>query len=186
MLDPCCGSGTLLFAAACVGRPATGMELHALVADHARSNLEYAHDAAMVELNRVRAETSGCSVQLPSAAGLHLSSAIQEPHTGSRIQVHTWDALSSTLPATVGEVQCVVTNLPFGRMAVVGGVHASQLVSHEARVTLLLRRLRDLAPRHVYFSELPLGQQLLALGDARVREVCVDRRKRRFVVTADR
>lgn len=155
IVDPCCGSGTILFAAACAGVPALGLELHPLVAAHAKENLDWA-------ASRLDASF------LAPAVFQHDSSSLLP------------------LPAALDAGCSIISNLPFGRMACVGGAAAASGASHDERATLLLSRLRPLAATHIYFAEASVTSRLLAVGYANVREACVCRVGRRFICVAER
>lgn len=174
--DPCCGSGTLLFAARCAGaRSLLGTELEPSVAAIAVRNLDATSAAAEAEAARIRAEAGEA-----------------EESTPARCEVVCGDALLG-MPTLHGHLVspddvCVVTNLPFGRWVGVGGQTGNVPLkqSHAAALPALLKALRPRGQRFAFFSEGPLGEALDAAGYVRVRTAKVEDTGRRWLTLAER
>jgi hypothetical protein len=163
--DPCCGSGSILFAASCVGAKAVrGVELQRAVAQMCRGNLAATRQVADAERRRIASE------------------AAEDCGGPGEIDVVHADAMDVELRCDV-----MVSNLPFGNWVAVGGKREGLAlgVSHNAELPRLLGTLRGQATRHAFFSgEEGLGTELSRLGYQGVREVCVDAVGRRWLTLA--
>ena len=173
IVDPCCGSGTILFAAQCLGASSVGgVELHAAVASNCRANLAALSSQAAAERRRVAEEASG----------------MVEPEDAPDISVLTGDAMHTVLRScTSAPVDCICSNLPFGRWVGVGGQTGLTPMreTHAESLPRLLDWLRPQAPRHAYFSgSEPLGELLESLGYRGVVELDVHTHGKRWLTLA--
>lgn len=206
VVDPCCGSGTLVFAAACLGTGSVaGVERQALLVQQAEENL--AATAAVA---------AACCLQLSQAAASHecaptvggfdllvqpqllcadsnrvlfCSSADadrQPPTVCMQVLADTAEQLTaeSVAVTTRRKLDAIVSNLPYGRM--VGVAAATSPLGDRGLEALapLLAWLRPQAERHAYFSGTRLAPMLRSLGFHDVDEVCVDVHGRRFLALA--
>ncbi len=181
--DPCCGSGTVLFAAACLGAASVaGVELQRAVAAQCRTNLAATRDVAAAELRRIAAESQGRDA-LPGVEVLSADSLqVAFGSDGCRAVLRLSGDGGSVLPP----LNCMVSNLPFGRWVGVGGkqAHTPLAETHADGLPRLLAWLRPQAERHAYFSAAPVAELLVDLGFSNVREVCVDPTRKRFLALA--
>lgn len=184
IVDPCCGSGTILFAAQCQGAAgAGGVELQAAVASQCRDNLAALRNHAHAERSRVMEEATGIAAsEVPEVAVL-TGDALHARFSRSVAGLVTLEGGADALPAPV---DCIVSNLPFGRWVGVGGrqAHAPLRDTHADALPRLLRWLRPQAARHAYFSGEPLGELLVSLRYTGVVELEVDRHGKRFLTVA--
>lgn len=154
--DPCCGSGTVLFAAACLGAAsASGGDLEPRLVAMAAANLEATGGAARAEAARRRAGGGG---------------AVAPPDCS--VLLRCQDAFLAPPPAAPADA--LVCNLPFGRVVSVGGAGGGDVGD-------LLARLRPRASAHAFFSGAPIGPLLRDRGYDRVRELSVDATGRRWL-----
>ncbi len=188
VVDPCCGSGTLLFAAACLGAGAVaGVERHQLLLHQAAENLS--HTAGVAEASRNQlAQESGVSQsgaltppQLLCADSSHVVFETRDgdghtPVACMRVYADAREKLTET-SGRRRRIDAFVSNLPYGRMVGVGDQGLEELAP-------LLSWLRSQASRHAFFSGTRLAPLLRSLGYADVDEVCVDARGRRFLALA--
>jgi hypothetical protein len=173
--DPCCGSGTILLAAQCLGAASVGgLELHAAVASHCRANLAALRGQAVAERRRVAEEASGRDA----------------PEDAPHVSVLTGDAMHTVLrDCTSAPVDCICSNLPFGRWVGVGGQTGGipMRESHAESLPRLLEWLHPQAPRHAYFSgSSPLGELMDSLGYKNILELDVHTHGKRWLTLATR
>ena len=173
IVDPCCGSGTILLAAQCLGAASVGgVELHAAVASHCRTNLAALRDQAVAERRRVAEEASG------------RVDAMDAPD----VSVLTGDAMHTVLSGcTSAPVDCICSNLPFGRWVGVGGQTGDTPMreTHADALPKLLEWLHPQAPRHAYFSgSSPLGELMDSLGYRNIVELDVHTHGKRWLTLA--
>ena len=189
VVDPCCGSGTVLFAAACLGAGSVaGVERHPLLLQQARENLE-----------ATAAVAAACCLQLSPASDVALGSeAPQLLCADSNRVVFETTSRDGIRPLVVlrvlgddeptgaprRKVDAIVSNLPHGRM--VGVAAPGVPIGDRGLESLepLLAWLRSQAVRHAFFSGTRLAPLLRKLGYEEVDEVCVDERGRRFLALA--
>ena len=97
VLDPCCGSGGILFAAALRGVRSVGCDLNPLAVRGARANLAYASSALGLETNAAVLEHD-CTARLPEAARA-LDIGTHVDRCGGPAQLHSRPALNHTVPS---------------------------------------------------------------------------------------
>jgi hypothetical protein len=210
VVDPCCGSGTVLFAAACAGASAVaGVEREAALVAQCVANLAATHDAATAARRQLAAGGAralrGGAVCDEAAADAALMGAARAPPprvlcadsgrvrfaaAGAAVALNVAaepaEGLSAGGPSRGAQegppVTAFVSNLPYGRVVGVAATSAPHLAM--AALAPLLAWLRPQAARHAYFAGEPLAPTLRALGFADVAEVCVDPTGRRFLATA--
>ena len=196
VVDPCCGSGTLLFAAMCLGAGAVaGVERHSLLLRQAAENLAFtAAVAAASNAQLARAallENSVADVSQVSTATPQLlcadSSQVVFEACGDDYHASVCMRMRAETPASYvprRKIDALVSNLPYGRMV---GVAAADVPTDDhglEALAPLLSWLRSQATRHAFFSGTRLAPLLRSLGFTDVDEVCVDARGRRFLVLA--
>ena len=191
VVDPCCGSGTLLFAAACLGAGSVaGVERHSLLLRQAKENLEAT--APVV---------AACCIQLSQASDAALGSEAPQllcadsnrvvfetsSHDGER-PLAVLRVLGEDESCKAGvqgrKIDAIVSNLPYGRMVGVAAADAPTGDRGLESLAPLLSWLRLQSVRHAFFSGTRLAPLLRTLGYENVDEVCVDERGRRFLALA--
>lgn len=188
VVDPCCGSGTLLFAAACLGAGAVaGVERHQLLLHQAAENLSHTAGVAEASRNQLAQESgvaqgSSLTPQLLCADSnlVLFETRDGDGHTPVAACMRVYADAREKLAETGGgrrRIDAFVSNLPYGRMVGVGDQGLEALAP-------LLSGLRLQASRHAFFSGTRLAPLLRSLGYADVDEVCVDARGRRFLALA--
>jgi len=174
IVDPCCGSGTVLFAAWCQGAAGVGgTELQPAVALQCRANLAALRTQALAERRRVAEEAAGSAVDSLPEVEVFTADAMHAVFRRSAPELVTLDASLGPDP-----VDCIVSNLPFGRWVGVGGrqSHARLKDTHADALPRLLTWLRPQAERHAYFyGEQGLGELLCDLGFGNINELHVDK-----------
>ena len=189
VVDPCCGSGTLLFAAACLGAGSVaGVERHPLLLRQAQENLEATAPVA-----------AACCLQLSQASDAPLGSDAPQLlcADSNRVVFETSNqdgCRPLALLRVMGDdeaigvqgrkIDAIVSNLPYGRMV---GVAATGVPTGDRgleSLAPLLTSLRLQAVRHAFFSGTRLAPLLRTLGYEDIDEVCVDERGRRFLALA--
>jgi tRNA G10 N-methylase Trm11 len=199
VVDPCCGSGTLLFAAACLGAGAVaGVERHPLLLQQAAENLGHTAAVALASRNHLAQEAGGsgsdaaqCDSLPPQLLCADSSQVVfdtlggdgQRPAVRMRVFADTTEKLTmSGMPRR--RIDAIVSNLPYGRMVGVAAAEAPAGDRGLEALAPLLSWLRLQATRHAFFSGTRLAPLLRSLGYAEVDEVCVDLRGRRFLALA--
>lgn len=161
VLDPACGSGTMLFEAWVRGARAVGGEIEASLAGQARANLR-AFSGACAEGHRAR------------LAGV-LSAPVPAPEVYAMDAADAGELLADDVP-----FDAVVCNVPDGKSVAVGGAPGRATDPLDALLAVTL----PLAPRHAFVSARPLAPRLAALGFAAVSEACVCRTGKRYLAVA--
>jgi hypothetical protein len=122
LLDPCCGSGTILYAARLGGLDAIGFDLNPKAVEGAQSNMQYLaecdHAGLMDDwLDHPRAAAAIVPAPLGTGASPEAATEAEAPGVAprtSRVILH--DCTSGSPPASAIEsVRLVVASLPWGR-----------------------------------------------------------------------
>ena len=189
VVDPCCGSGTVPFAAACLGAGSVaGVERHALLLRQARENLEAtATVAAACCLQLSQASDDALGSEAPQLLCADSNRVVFETSSrdGERPLVvlrAMGDDVLTGVPRQ--KIDAIVSNLPYGRM--VGVATTGVPIGDRGLESLapLLVWLRSQAVRHAYYSGTRLAPLLRTLGYEDIDEICVDERGRRFLALA--
>ena len=192
VVDPCCGSGTLLFAAACLGAcSVAGVERHQLLLHQAAENLsETAAVAAAARHQLALASSVQCNSVTPQLLSADSNEVVFETHFDADqrpvVRMLVFDAGEKLAATRVPhrQIDAIVSNLPYGRMVGVAAADAPSGDRGLEALAPLLSWLRLQAARHAFFSATRLAPLLRSLGYSDVDEVCVDARGRRFLALA--
>ena len=190
VLDPCCGSGTILHEAWARGHAATGLEIQAVWARYASENVA-AMSAAADACRSLRAVAGSAEEEERLAAR---SPPVPVVHNADAVEwARAWVEMEHE--GEVDPFDCVVGNLPYGHAVCIGGGSKYAAPEDQARVKAgaledlrpMLLALAPMAPRHAYFFGAPGGGRLMEETGAfaGVREVCVCRSGKRYLVVAD-
>ena len=155
LLDPCCGSGTIVFEAQRRGIRAVGRDVLASSVAMAVGNLAWARGAG--------------------GGGGGGSSRSSSPNFDPSA-VEGADARSLAREGPLAALDAVVANLPYDRAL---KYHRSSKDADNVRG--ILANLRSLAPRHAFFGGEPLEPLLRECGYEVRAEACVCRKGKRFL-----
>jgi hypothetical protein len=160
VVDPCCGSGTMLHAAWTRGYDAAGGDVSPGAVEMARQNLGY------------------LVARAPGAAAA--------PRVTERDALAA-GAFDDAYGREGKRVRALVANLPFGRRVALGGGDGDGRSAPGARASdyaPALEKFRDVAERHVFVSGVPIAGEMRALGYENVTEVSLCRFGRSFMTMA--
>ena len=206
VLDPCCGSGTILYAAWLRGYDAFGGDINPSNVANARGNLgsfrpamprahaSFAVHEAGGSHNSRRNENDGWLW----GSAVDAEGLLASPPTiveADALEVSDWSArasaaLGGTSASERGgaraEVAAIVSNLPFGRRVAVGGKRGEGRSggADAEDYAPLLAALLPQAARHAFVSGVPIGDTMRGLGYVNVTEVPICRFGRIFLTVA--
>jgi len=170
VLDPCCGSGSMVCAAMMRGFACAGGDVSPGQALAARTNIGYFFDRA-----RARAHGSGDGDFQPRAMPVIVER----------------DALAlGAFDDGYGRSEradAIVSNLPFGRRVAVGGGDGDgrgALGASASEYVPLLEAFRDRAKTHVFISGAPIGETMRDVGYKNVSEVALCRFGKSYMTVA--
>lgn len=159
LIDPCCGSGTMLHAAWTRGFAVAGGDISPGAVAMTKTNVGYFVARA------------GRSATMPRA----VERDALEPNAFQ-------DAYGSHK-----RVGAIVSNLPFGRRVAIGGGDGDGRASVGAfasEYAPMLTAFRDAADRHVFISGVPIADDMRAMGYKNVSDVSLCRFGRSFMTIA--
>ena len=158
VIDPCCGSGTMLYAAWTRGFAAAGGDVSPGAVVMAKQNV--GHFVA-----RTGSEHSPSIIERDALS----ANAFDDAYGTNRRK------------------RVIVSNLPFGRRVAIGGGDGDGRGapgSTASEYAPLLEAFRDAADRHVYISGVPIAEKMRELGYENVSEVSLCRFGRSFMTAA--
>lgn len=160
VVDPCCGSGTMLHAAWTRGFAAAGGDVSPGAVVMAKQNL--GHFVARAPESSAMPNVIERDALVPGA-------------------------FDDAYGCEGKRVRALVANLPFGRRVALGGGDGdgrSAPGASASEYAPALEKFRDVAERHVFISGVPIAREMRALGYANVTEVSLCRFGRSFMTTA--
>jgi len=160
VVDPCCGSGTMIHAAWSRGVAVAGGDVSPGAVVMSKQNVGHF-------VSRAASDRGSMPSILERDA---LTPGAFDDGYGSRRRV-----------------RAIVSNLPFGRRVAIGGGDGDGRNAPGASASEyapLLKAFRDVAERHVYVSGVPIAEEMRRLGYVNVTEVSLCRFGRSFMTTA--
>ena len=163
VLDPCCGSGTVVYEAWSRGHAAVGVEVQELWAGRAAENLAAMRDAAAASRSLRRGgdgggryDGEGGSDDDDDDDDVEKSGSINEPPIVHHADARDWvrdgrfaiaDAAAAAAPAAADDYpfDCVVSNLPYGHAISLGGVFDGYAATEDQQA-VMAAALEDLRP----------------------------------------
>ena len=158
VIDPCCGSGTMLYAAWTRGFAAAGGDISPGAVAMAKQNI--GHFVA-----RASSEHSPNVIERDALS----ANAFDDAYGSHR------------------RVRALVSNLPFGRRVAIGGGDGDGRGTPGATASEyapLLEAFRDVADTHVFISGVPIAETMREMGYKNVSDVSLCRFGRSFMTTA--
>ena len=160
IVDPCCGSGTMLHAAWTRGFAAAGGDVSPGAVVMAKQNLS--HFVARAPESSAMPNVIERDALVPGA-------------------------FDDAYGCKGKRVRALVANLPFGRRVALGGGDGdgrSAPGASASEYAPALEKFRDVAERHVFISGVPIAHEMRALGYENVTEVSLCRFGKSFMTTA--